>query len=427
MRFVLPLILIVLIGAGYVSSTRLPYHFYQEALLKGINSPFLQLRKLPDRFYAGQDYRFIRMIGVTSDSKDQWENLHFNDFKIPFPVRHPSFLVVPWIEKEGQEYLFGFQVLNYNYEVINKVVIRKSQRFKLELYHHRIFQLPLFEKMILEKGLRSAWKDLFTKDFFESPYLKTPSVFETLFPSNIPLTQMVYDLFIMTVRERFFPVKLEEIAYWPKRELGIIEVKDDETLAGKPKKFHQEVIYYLEGDQIYTIEVKTRLEDFMAEKYRQKLLENISFKKSEKDSSIPLYASFQSLDYKMKLTPNGLNYLYAAFSHQKESKTFLSQMIRFLERGKNEKVYLDPLYNYAYQRHGTNFSNEMDKLQETAEEKLKRKTEEEERLEREKLENEDILDVRENFKNKEQKINFYLQKAKDQGEEPVEDKSLILD
>lgn len=427
MRYVLPLILFVLIGVGYVSSLRLPYHFYQEAIFKGINSPFLQLRKLPDKFYTGEDYRLVRMMGLTADNEDQWENLHFNDFKIPFPVRHPTFLVAPWIQKEGRDYLFGFEVLNYNYEVINRVVIRKNQRFKMELYHHRIFQLPLFEKMILEKGLKEVWVDLFSKDFFEAPYLKTPPWSQHLSPTSIPLTDMVYDLFVMTIREKFFPVKLKNIGYWNKRKLGVIEVQDDESLAGKPQKFLQEVIYYLEGDQIYTIEVKTRLEDFMAEKYRQRLLENLQFKKSEKDSSIPLYASFQNLKYQEKMTPSGLIYLYASFSHQKESKSFLSQMIRFLERGRNKRVYLDPLYDYAYQRHGTSFSTFMDKLKETESEKLERKIKEEEALDREKIGNDAFVDEQENFKNKDQKIKFYLQKGKDQGEEAPEDKSLILD
>ncbi len=427
MKTVLPIIFFVLVGVGYFSSLKLPYHFYQEAVFKGINSPFLQLRKLPDKFYAGQDYSFVKMGGVSLPNEKQWEDLHFNDFKVPFPVRHPAFLVAPWIEKEGRDYLFGFEVLNYNLDVINRVVIRKSERFKLELYHHKIFQLPLFEKMILEKGLEKVWQDVFKKDIFESPYLKSPGLFTHLSPTQIPLTDMVYDLFILTVRERFFPVKLKTINYWAERDMGIIEVTDDELLAGKPTRYLQEVIYHLEGDQIYTIELKTLHEDLMAEKYRQRLLEKISYKKSEKDSSIPLYASFQGLKYEDKLTPNGLIYLYAAFSHQKGSRNFLSQMIRFLERGKNERVYLDPLYDYGYQKFGSNFSTDMEKIKETAEEKLLRKMKEEEAKERARLENDTILDEREKFESKEQKIQFYLQKAKDQGEEKSEDKSLILD
>jgi hypothetical protein len=427
MKIILPLLFLVLIAAGYFFSLRIPYHFCQEAIHEGIHSPFLKLRKLPDKFYSGQDYQFIRMVGLTTNKEKQWENLHFNDFLIPFPVRHPSFLIAPYIEKEAGEYLFGFEVLNYSYDIINRVVIRKKKPFYIELYHHKIFQLPLFEKMILDKGLEVVWQDIFKKDIFQSGFLETPPFSENLLPGDIPLTEMVYNLFILTVRERFFPVKVETINFWEKGRLGIIEVKDEESQKGEPTQYLQEVIYYLEGNQVYTIELKTKLEDLMAEKYRQRLLENLKFKLSEQDSSIPLYASFQNLKYQEKLTPGGLVYLYTAFSHQKESENFLSQMIRFLERGKNKKVYLDPLYKYGYEHYGTSFSNLLEKLRETEKEKLDRKVKEEEQFKRKSLEDITILDEVEKFESNEEKIKFYLQKGKDEGEGRTDSKSLIID
>lgn len=427
MRFALPIVLGLLVLLGYFMGLRVPYHFYQEAVNEGIDSTFLHLRKLPDKFYTGQDYQFIRMVGVEANNDAFWEDLHFNDFVIPFPVKHPSFLIAPWIQKEGKEYLFGFELLNYSDEVINRVVIRKREHFKLELYHHKIFQLPLFEKMILEKGRKEVWLDLFKKDVFQSPYLETPAFGKLLTPGDIPLSNMVYDLFILTLRESFFPVKLKTINYWQKRTLGIIEVQDEELREGKPTQYLEEIIYFLEGDQIYTIELRTRLEDFMGERYRQRLLERLRYKKSEPDSSIPLYASFQNLPYNQKLTPGGLTYLYAAFSHQKESKNFLSQMISFLERGKSKRLFLDPLYDYGYLRHGTNFSKDMERLKETQDEKLKRKVEEEEGLIRKKLKDITILDEVDKFDSEEEKIKFYLQKAKDEGDTTEDDKSLIID
>jgi hypothetical protein len=140
-----------------------------------------------------------------------------------------------------------------------------------------------------------------------------------------------------------------------------------------------------------------------------------------------LYAAFQNLKYKEKLTPGGLTYLYAAFSHQKESKSFLSQMISFLERGNSKRLFLDPLYDYGFLRHGTNFSKDLEKLKETQGEKLKRKTEEEEAILRKKLKDITILDEVEKFESEEEKIKFYLQKAKDEGDTTKDDKSLIID
>lgn len=427
MKIILPLMFLILVTGGYFVSVRVPYHFYQEAIHEGIHSPFLKLTKLPDKFYSGQDYQLVRMMGLTIDDDRFWENLHFNDFIIPFPVRHPTFLIAPFIQKEAGRYLFGFDVMNYSYEVINRVVIRREKAFKLELYHHKIFQLPLFEKMILEKGAEAVWRDIFEKDILQSSFLETPPISKWITHNDVPLTSMVYDLFILTVRERILPRKLLNISYWDKKNLGIIELADGGDSIGKPIQYHREVIYKLVGNDIYTIEIRTKLEDLMGEKYRQRLFDNLSYKKSELDSSIPLYNSFQTLKYREKLTPGGLVYLYSAFSHQKDSENFLNQMIRFLERGKNDKVYLDPLYNYGFERYGSSFSTILEKLRETESAKLNRKIKEEEESKRKLLEDVTILDEVEKFDSEEEKIKFYLQKAKDEGEAAGESKSLIID
>lgn len=411
----------------YMSIVRSPYHFYKAAIQEGIESPFLSLRKLPEQFYSGQTYDLAKMPGITEDEARLWENLHFNDFMIPFPIRHPSFWVTPYIESFGGESFFGFQILNYNLDVINQVVFKKRERFKLDLYRHKIFHLPMFERKITKMGLEAVWKDVFRENIYLSPYLESPGYFDVFIPTQLPLAEMAYDLFILSVRERFFPIKTRGLYYWEKRKLGIIEIMDDETIQDKAKRFHQEVVYYLQGDQIYTIEIKTLIEDLSAEKYRQKLLKDITFKKSEPDSSIPLYATFQNLPYQTKLTPTGLTYLFAAFSHQKKSEDFLRQSIRFMERGKNNRVYLDPLYKYGYDLYGTSFSKMLNKIQETQDEKLKRKKEEELQAERDKLRDIDILDEAEKFETEEEKIRFYLQKAKDTETKEKDPKSLIID
>ena len=102
-------------------------------------------------------------------------------------------------------------------------------------------------------------------------------------------------------------------------------------------------------------------------------------------------------------------------------------MISFLERGKSKRLFLDPLYDYGYLRHGTNFSKDMERLKETQDEKLKRKVEEEEGLIRKKLKDITILDEVDKFESEEEKIKFYLQKAKDEGDTTEDDKSLIID
>ncbi|MCR9204937.1 MAG: hypothetical protein NXH75_10185, partial [Halobacteriovoraceae bacterium] len=314
MKKLLPLILIGIVGIFYISILRMPYHFYKKAIQEGIESPFLSLRKLPDKFYSGQDYQFIKKVGVSTDQEDLWENLHFNDFVVPFPIRHPSFWVAPLIEKDEGEFHFGYKILDYNLNTINVVIFRKQEKFKLDLYRHKVFHLPIFEKKITSIGLKRTWKDVFKKDIYLSPHLLDKGWLDIFTPTQIPLTDMVYDLFLLSVRERFFPNNIETINWWDKRNLGVVELAGVAEVEGSPKLFDSEIVFFLVRDQIYTIELKTVREDFAAEKYRQRLLDVLKYKRSEPDSSIQIYASFQNLPYEQKLTPHGLTYLFAAFS-----------------------------------------------------------------------------------------------------------------
>jgi len=226
---------------------------------------------------------------------------------------------------------------------------------------------------------------------------------------------MVYDLFILKSRERFFPIDTQEIRYWIKKDFGIAEVTDKETKLGKPKQFREEYIFILHENRVYRILLRTRLEDYMAERYRQNFLNTLEFKASHGDSSIGLYSAFQKLSYRDKLSPTGFTYLFAALSHKKTSREFLREMIQFLERGKNDRVFLTPLYNYAYEIYGSSFSKDLQKLKESQAEKLKRKIGEETQELSNQLKNEDFVDQRESFKNNDEKVKFYLQKAKDSG------------
>lgn len=428
MKKFLPLIALFSIVFGYLSLLRIPYHFYQEAMSEGVNSRFLSLRKMSDKFYLGEEYRFFRMAGVTSDEKKLWEELHFNDFKVPFPIKHPSFLVSPLIYRENDHHRFGYKILNYDQEEINEVIFHPKIPFRLDLHKHLIFTLPVFERRILKDGMDQIWKDMFMKNLYGTPYLKTPGWFELYSPFQIPLSEMVYDLFILSLRERYLPQKIKNIQFWPKKRLGITEIISDESREGKPSKYLQETLFYPHGEFIYPIELRTLNEDFPAEKYRQRLLEVIDYKESNKDSSIPIYAYFQKLSYQEKFTPTGLTYLFAAFSHNKKSKHFLRQAIQFMERGKNDKIYLDPFYNYALELYGSNFSQILDQLEESQQEKLERLQALEKEKERARLEAEEINPGPDKFESKKDKVDFYLQKAKDEGAKPLEgDKNLILD
>ncbi len=427
MKKFLPLVFLAALITGYLALLRLPYHFYREAVTTGVSSRFLHLEKMPDLFYMGEAYQISRMMGINSDELNLWEDLHFNDFEIPFPVKHPSFLVTPIIYREAGTHRFGYNILNFEKEEINRVIFHDKYRFRLELHENLIFSLPVFERTILRRGLEQIWHDLYRKNIFRSAFLKEPEWLENLNPMNIPLNDMVYDLFILSLRQKYFPKNTKTIQYWPKKKLGILEVESNEVKEDKPVRYLQELIHFPVQDQVHVIELRTLLEDFPAEKYRQRFFKNIKFKESYKEASIPLYSKFQKLDYQDKFTPTGLLFLYSAFSHQKDSKSFLRQSIQFMERGKNDRIYLDPFYRYGYDLYGSNFSQIINKRVETQAEKLERKKREEEDKRRAEIEGREVDVGADKFDSVESKINFFLQNAKESGEPEKEKTPMRLD
>ncbi len=425
MKKLLPLIFLLLLIGSYQLLLSLPYDFYHEALTNGVSSKFLELRKLPPHYYEGSRYEFKKMDGVASEEARLWENLHFDNFVMPFPIKHPQFLLVPTIEREAGDYYFGFKILDYKKEELNTVLIKPSEEFSLDFHDYKIFELPLFKNRITMNGLSGPWIDLFLKKYDSKKYAN-PKFGSLWNPFEIPMAHMVYDLFILKSRERFFPKDSESIHYWEEKDFGIAEVTDRETKKGHPKAFREELIFVLHESRVYRLMIRTRLEDFAAERYRQKFLKTLSFKPGHPDSSISLYSSYKKLSYPEKLSPTGFTYLYAGLSHKKDSRQFLREMIQFLERGKNDRVYLSPLYDYAYDRFGSSFSNDLSHLKESQNEKLQRKIEEEAKAESLRLKREEFVDQQDSFQSDEARINFYLQKAKDSGIDTSEDTGSII-
>lgn len=428
MKIAIPFIFLGICLWTYQFVLRLPYHFYQEAMNVGLDSSFLSLRKLPAKLYQGGNYDFEKMEGVSVEDPRLWDKLHFSDYILPFPIKHPNFLMLPLIERREGQHFFGYKILNYQKKVINRVIFHRPERFTLELHRDKIFGLPLFRQQIMDQGLKNVWRDIFQENFFLSPYLFTPGFGSVWNPWELPLTDMVYDLFILSSRERFFPLRTKSLSYWGERNMGIIDAQDRETIDGRPRRYREELIYFLEKDMVYKVELRTLLEDYPAEKYRQKLLKTMTVKDSHPDSSIHLYAAFQKLRYADKLTPTGLTYLYAGLTHKPGSRSFLREMIQFLERGKNDNIFLEPLYAYGFEIFGTNFSLDISKRKETANEKLKRSIKEEEDKELKRILEGELHDVNEKFADPEKKIQFYLQRAKDNGSDSDENsKTLIID
>lgn len=422
----LPMILLTLIMGGCILVITIPHHFYQEAIQNGVVSPFITLRKLPERFYEGSFFSLENIEGYYNEDAGRWKDFHFENYLLPMPVRHPLYLVIPQITDISNGVEIGYKLIGHSKKEISKFEILKFENFKLDFISNRIFSLPYFQNYIMKKGIDQIWKDIFSLNFLNDPFLKTPPLVERIKFWEYPFQEMVYRLFILNMRMRVLPLNLEKIEFFQERRLGIIQVKDEEARTDGVTRFKEEIIFLLENDQIHKLKIRSRYEDKGAQAFRKKILESISHKSTDQLSSSAIYNEYLQLSYQQKLDQEGMVYLFSAWTHEKENRNFIREMIRFLERGKQEKEHLDPLYDYAFKKFGSNFSTEQSILKESEEEKLKRKIEEETKEQVESVIKRNVVDSEGEFSSDEEKINFYLQKAKDSGIDTGKDEDIII-
>ena len=413
------IILIIFIGITLTISSFLvcfaPYHFYNSSVTTGMNSTFFKIKSTPSSIHKGSYYSIKKMKGLTSESKDLWEIFHFGNFTLPLPVRHPIIELIPIIERRKINPVIGATFNVRNKSSVFDFKILESFKFNRKIKHHKIFELPFFKNYLLNVSDRVLWKDLFTKNLLlPSGNLFSKTYWEALW--KISYKELVYNLYLLLMRDEFFADNARSISYYSNKSFGVIELIDlDKEALGLEGLYRTELVYVFDNGFIHKFKISSKFENIISESIRIRFLNSLNYKASEESASMEIYARYKNLIYQKRITQEGLTYLFSAWSHVTGKKEYLKEMIQFLERGKTREEVLSPLYKYSYKIFGTNFSLQKNMLKESASEQLKRKIIEEEEAELKKLENSDknSAEVDGDFENDDEKVKYFLKKAKE--------------
>jgi len=427
------ILIVVILAIGFATAIYVtPYYIYSKILNKGISHEFLTLSKaplqliFPTRFVKGDN------DGDVFQGQDNlWGNFHLGNFLVPMPLHHPSFIMVPNITYSLEDFKkirLGMTFVEpYTKRTYVSFLTGDNFSLELEVGKQKIFNLPVFKKYIEEKNPQVLWQDLFTMDLTGGikSYELGGDLSQLLLNAQrfwkTPMEEWVYRLYILEKRAEFFKGEIVSIDFNPKNNLGIAKIES------KSSRMLREVIYLPEGKNVYTIHFQTYPWDILSRAIRKKFLETLEFKISSPDSGHALYNIYSRLPYHIKVDQEALVYLFSAWSHQTDSKEYLKMVIRFLERGKDNKMQTTPFYEFAYRRFGTNFSTREDTIKESIESRLKRKTSEEFEKELSSEERKKLPDMDGNFQSEEAKMNYYLNKAKEKGPNNDESNKSSLD
>jgi hypothetical protein len=405
-----------------------PYHYYNEAINVGLKGPYLTLSSPGKHFLKGKEYKLSQMKGLISITDELWGKQHFSHMEIPFPIKHPQVSFVPIIKDENFGISLGGRFLNVEGGELANFMLTKSFPLIFSTKGQKIFNLPIYKKMILNTGPKILWRDLFLLDIRLPVYKENiVNYLEELW--QIPYEKLVYNLYILYLRNQIFPEETQLLRFHEKKNMGVIKtnngvVKVKDEHLGNVDSYHERY-YILKKGVVYTVSVTIKSNNIVSESIRLNLIKNMNYRASDDSASEFIYGKYKRLSYEEKISQMGLIYLYTAWSHDTNDKNYMKQMIQYLERGKDNIIYLAPLYEYSYKKFGSNFSIKSGTIKEDASELLKRKIKEEMQNEIEIERNKHISGENVEFENDQEKIKYHLQKAKLKGSNVDDDDDII--
>lgn len=414
-RIIIPSLLVIalIMTAGLLAF--MPYHFYYVSIENGLNSRFLQTQKVEAQLLYSVPFDLKKIDMVSTDSLTRWRDFHVGDYIVSMPVRHPYFLLIPNINiDESKRPIIAWDIKNQNLQVEIGIKLLKPTTYTYPFENNLLFNLPIFKNSLLAVPSEQIWRDLFTLDL-RLPTMQTLGfvgwIKELLV---IKYTDLAYKLFILKARQLLFPPNAINISYDESKQMGVVEVKPaGDNLVVDNYKVEQ--TFLLREGLMQRLELTTKRYSSIAQSYRTRFFDSLEWEASNPDETIRLYGEFNKLTFDRKIDQEGMTYLFAGWSHVPKEEEFLRTMIQFLERGKKNKVHLDSLYEYGYNVFGTSFSGLKESLRETEERKLERKISEEFKSELSDAEKAQVVAPDGNFQNAEDKVNYFLKKAKEEG------------
>lgn len=393
----------VLTGVG-IFGVQAPYHAYFTFIDQGIEGELLSVQKPEKRLLQGD--LLITNVKENLDTDKLWIELEFGDYILPFPISHPSIKMIPTPRIQGKTTHADFSYVNSKEEVLVSFKSKGVTKSNFTFPTDRLFKLPLVKKYIQRKGQLQVWKDMFTRN------LNIPRVsifdhkrFRTMIKYVSPL-DLAYNIYIYKMRKRFFPSGVKN-AYFVNSSHIVFMVDGDE----EEGQFSKAIGRYLKNGKVYTYHLDISKDNIFTELIRYRVFNTLKVEDTRGEyTAQKIYSLFKRLPFRQRISVDGLVYLYSAWSHELENKAFMRELIQFMERGKDHDRYLFPLYEFSRQKWGSTFSTRDKYLKEDAANRLNRGIEKEKKKEEKDLENMDSREM--DFKNKEEKLDFLLKKAK---------------
>ncbi len=318
-----------------------PYILYYYILQGNVNFSWYNIKEFQDRLLAPNLKEINTKVEVMGER--YWRLFHIRDYQVPLPIKHPLFLISPIIEDRADSDEVDIGILYQDHRLERFVELRfgKGQKFSRRINDQKLFTVPVVKGHLESFRKIEIWRDLFKKS------LAIDSVWKIF---NLNYLDMTYNLYILYLRHKFFT---KQMSFFGQSKTGAFVVEIDEQLT----RYKKEIIFKFVDGVIENYTLVTRRYDNDAENIRRRLLRDLSFSYSSKTMAKGLYNIFRDLSYQLKIQQEGMLYLFSAWSHDINNKEFLREIIKYLERGKDNLSQLGPLYYYIFKKYGRDFNS----------------------------------------------------------------------
>lgn len=325
----------------------------------GLHPDLYQPTKRKDLLLQGKFMKFTEFRGGNMANFQNWDTFQIGKFSLPLPLRHPSYQILPMVNFRGsKDPEIGVKAVGPLGSLKNEFMTSRRKPLKFNYFGQKIFTYPVAKKVLKEKSFEIIWRDIFSLDLTKKA--TDPKM-------------VVYGLFILDLRDKFFPKDTVSFSFIERNQTGVIEIDSPED------NFKREIILKNRNGWQESYVLKSRKNDYVAEEFRRKVIALSHHHILNKSEIKKYYTDYMALPFYERIGEAGFIYMYSLWSLTPDNKEMLAEVIHFLERGQDNFRKLKPLYDYAYRRYGTNFSTKDILRRESDEERLKRKELEEER------------------------------------------------
>lgn len=323
----------LIIATIFAGINYLPGYLYGKLIKNQLTNNWYKIDQFSPVFLTPSDYIPLKKVKI--ENEFLWRRFNFGDLSLQLPIKNPFYFVIPKVDIVNGKTNLSLKITNPRNDTLVEVNILNKFVFDESINSQRLFELPLVSKVILKRNSDEIWSDLFSK--------KIPLVYGDL-------NEMFYSLYLIHLRSRYIPTST--------LEFGHLENQNKVSIQLDPidKDYHFEIVQTKRGKEIYSLLIKTKIEDQDAAKLRYKIINDIQFQASSKALVDIIIKEFKGLKYKDQVDHLGMLYLLSAWSYDLENQGILKNLIFYLERGVDNQNQLAPLYEYYYQKYGEVYS-----------------------------------------------------------------------